>query len=256
MKRHLLLSVAVLMVTAGAYARGPAPGGGGPPPPSGEQFQPGQQPPGQPGQQPPGQPGQQPPGQGGQQPPGQPGPQPPGQGGPQPPGQQGQQGAGQTMASSLTPDDLLNNASLSLTADQKAKIKRVSDSIVRQIKKVLTPAQLKTWRDGKFGKLTVARVLAKSAALGLTAEQTAQLGKITDQSAAQAKAVLTAGQANQVAGAGQGGMGPGGPGGRFGPPPRGGPGGRFGPPPGGPGGGPPPGGPGGGPPPGGPPQGN
>jgi len=127
----------------------------------GGQFQPGQQPPGQPGQsgqQPPGQPGQQPPGQ---QPPGQPGQQPPGQGGQQPPGQPGQQGAGQATASSLTPDDLLNNASLNLTADQKAKIKRVGDSIVRQIKKVLTPAQLKIWRDGKYGKLTVARVLAK-----------------------------------------------------------------------------------------------
>ena len=106
MKVCLGFGVAVMMVAAGVYARGPSPGGMGPPPPPGGQFQQGQQPPGQPG-------GQQP---GGQQFPGQPGQQPPGQPGQQPPGQ-----SAQATASSLTPDDLLNNSSLNLTSDQKAE---------------------------------------------------------------------------------------------------------------------------------------
>jgi hypothetical protein len=138
---------------------------------------------------------------------------------------------------------------------KKAKIKKARDGTLWQIRKVLTPAQLKTWRDGKYGKLTVSRVLAKASALSLTAEQTAQLEKITEDAATKAKAALTSNQVAALSGTGRRGMGPRGMGpGGMGPGGMGpggmGPGGM------GPGGGPPGGGPpGGGPPGGGPPGG-
>ncbi len=215
MKLHLVLGLMLLMA-AGAYARGPGGGPGCRPfgpggPGGGGQFQPGQRPPCQPGQQPPGQLGQQPPGQ-------------------QPLGKADQQPPGQTTANFPTPDNLLSNSSLKLTSDQKAKIRKVRDSIVPQVKKMLTPAQLKIWRDGKYGKFTASSVLANSSDLSLTADQTAQLGKITDEAAAKAKALLTSDQANKASAAGNGDMPPGG-GHGPGMPPGGGPpgGGQFGP---------------------------